>query len=134
MAVADRRLTIVVGGVALLAAGWSAPAQACPPIDAILTAIVAETVASRADATERLACWFPPGLTFNETALRLEANGFDLLNKLERSFQTWRLPGGEEFVSRRFFSTTRGTAEFRVTVHMQGRRLMRFSAQYLAGR
>lgn len=125
------RLKVFLCGLTLLAAA-DARAQGCPPIDDILARIVVETTASRADATERLACWFPPGLSFNETALRLEANGFDLLNKLERSFQTWRLPGGEEFVSRRLVATTRGTAEFRVTVHMQGRKLMRFSAQYLA--
>lgn len=128
------RLKVFLCGLTLLAAAGGGPARAqgCAPIDDILARVIAETVAQRADATERLACHFPPGLTFNETALRLEANGFDLLNKLERSFQTWRLPGGEEFVSRRLVATTRGTAEFRVTVHMQGRKLMRFSAQYLA--
>lgn len=123
------RLKIVAGALLLL--GPSATAQDCPPIDDILRAVASETVASRADATERLACHFPMGLSFNDTALKLEANGFDLLNKSERSFYRWRLPGGEEFVSRRVVSTSRGPAEFRVTVHMQGRRIARFSAQYL---
>lgn len=119
-----------------LALGVSGPAAAqdCQPVDAILSIIVSETVAQRADVTERLACHFPTGLSFNDAATRLEANGFDLLNKVERSFHRWRTPGGEEFVSRRIVATTRGSAEFRVTVEMQGRRLVRFSAQYLAGR
>ena len=118
--------------IALAAFPASAHAQDCPPVGAILSAIVSETVAQRADVTERLACHFPPGLTFNETAIRLEANGFDLLNKVERSFHRWRSIGGEEFVSRRLIMTGRGRIEFRVTVEMQGRKLLRFSAQYLA--
>ncbi|QZN99189.1 hypothetical protein [Chenggangzhangella methanolivorans] len=64
--------------------------------------------------------------------MTLENEGFDLLNKTERSFHTFRTLGGEEFVSRRLISTGRGQAEFRVTVAMQNRRLVRFSAQYLA--
>lgn len=126
------RLRGFIGGLLVLAAASPARAQECPPIDAVLSAIVSETAARRADVTERLACRFPPGLTFNETALTLEASGFDLLNKVERSFHRWSAPGGEEFVSRRFVSTSRGRVEFRVTVEMQGRRLLRFSAQYLA--
>jgi hypothetical protein len=122
------------GLLAIALAALSAPAQAqdCPPVAVILTAIVSETVAQRADVTERLACHFPPGLTFNQTALKLEANGFDLLNKVERSFHRWRSIGGEEFVSRRLIMTSRGQVEFRATVEMQGRKLLRFSAQYLA--
>jgi hypothetical protein len=115
----------------LLVVAAPATAQDCRPIDETLRAIAAETIASRADATGRLDCHFPAGLSFNDAARKLEANGFDLLNKTERSFHRWRLPGGEEFVSRRRVSTTRGLAEFRVTVHMQGRRIARFSAQYL---
>jgi hypothetical protein len=123
----------LAAAAALALAPQPAAAQGCPPIDAILATVVLETVASRADVTDRLACHFPPGLTFNGTALTLEANGFDLLNKVERSFQTWRTLGGEEFVSRRVVATSRGPAEFRVTVHMQNRKIARFSAQYLAG-
>lgn len=127
------RLKALVGVLLVLtASGTRAQERRCPPIDAVLSAIVSDTAARRADVTERLACRFPPGLTFNETAMTLEANGFDLLNKVERSFHRWRAPGGEEFVSRRFVATSRGRAEFRVTVEMQGRRLLRFSAQYLA--
>lgn len=118
--------------IALAALAAPAHAQECPPVSAILTAIESETVAQRADVTDRLACHFPPGLTFNQTAIRLEASGFDLLNKVERSFHRWRSIGGEEFVSRRLIMTSRGRIEFRVTVEMQGRKLLRFSAQYLA--
>lgn len=117
---------------ALVAGPGAARADDCPPVEAVLASLVAETTARRADVTERLACRFPAGISFNETALALEAAGFDLLNKVERSFHRWRTPGGEEFVSRRIVRTTRGAVEFRVTVEMQGRRLVRFSAQYLA--
>lgn len=120
--------------LALAFAAWSFPAgaQECPPIDAILSVVASETIAQRADVTERLACHFPPGLSFNDASMKLEASGFDMLNKVERSFHRWRTPGGEEFVSRRIVATTRGPVEFRVTVEMQGRRLVRFSAQYLS--
>lgn len=130
------RLLVVAAVVAWCVEAYAQPAseesyQTCPPVDEIITRVIADTVPARDDVTTRLACHFPVGLPFNVTAVRLEANGFDLLNKTERSFQTWRTPGGEEFVSRRVVETERGPVEFRVTVHMQGRRIVRFSAQYL---
>lgn len=108
-------------------------APACPTIDqAVSVALASETLA-RTDVTERFRCLFPDGMTFNDAAKLLDAGGFELLNRTERMFHRWKLPG-EEFVSRRRFAGARATAEIRVAIHVVDKRIVRFSAQYLSGR
>jgi hypothetical protein len=112
-----------------LALTGAARAQSCPPIDGTIGQVLAETASARADVTERFACHFPAGQTFNETAVLLDRNGFDLLNPTEPSFFRWRA-GGEEFTSRRFV----GASEFRVTLQFVDKKIARVSAQYFSAR
>lgn len=116
-------------GLAIGLALLGGPAAACPEIDAAIAEIVATEPRSRADVTDRLACRFPAGATFNETAILLENSGFELLNKTERMFHRW--PGrGDEFVARRFLQGRTATAEIRVVIHTEGGRINQFAALY----
>lgn len=112
---------------------WIAPAPAepaCPELDQAIAAIVATEPRARADVTERLACRFPPGTTFNAAAIALENAGFGLLNRIERMFHRWP-ERGDEFVASRRIDGRGAAVEIRVVIHTEGGRLTRFAAQYL---
>ncbi|RXF68245.1 hypothetical protein [Hansschlegelia zhihuaiae] len=123
----------LVAVLALAVAPQAATAQSCPPIDQALAEIMARERAQRADVTERLACHFPPGMSFNEAAMLLDGNGFDLLNRTERMFHRWPI-GGQEFTSERIVGGGSSRALFRVTIHTLDKKIARFSAQYYAER
>ncbi|MET0314285.1 MAG: hypothetical protein ABW275_07830 [Hansschlegelia sp.] len=106
--------------------------ELCPPIEEIIRAIAATETHAQADVTDRLSCHFPPGLSFNDAAARLDAGGFDLPNRIEPSFYRWNLRG-DEFVARRQARGWFSTVEVRIIIHMTDQRIARFAAQYVAG-
>jgi hypothetical protein len=123
--------SVVLLALSLACATAARADPACAPIDQALASVMATEQRARADATDALRCHFPAGMTFRDAAILLDRNGFDMLNEVEQSFWIFDVRG-REYLSKRIVAAGRTTAEFRIVIHIENDRIVRFAAQYFA--